>query len=65
MEKVFDPKKVGMVCCPLCNGDGKLPEDCDGSKVCPKCGGFGIIKKEETDKEKTVEFRGKRLVLPK
>ena len=65
MEKVFDPKNIGMVVCPLCNGEGKLPEDYDGSKVCPKCGGFGMVKKEEMVEERTIEFRGKRITLPK
>ncbi len=65
MEKIFDPKKVGMMVCPLCNGEGKLPEENDGFKVCPQCEGFGIIKKEETAEEKSVEFRGVRITLPK
>ncbi len=53
MKKVFDPQKIGMVVCPLCNGEGKLPEDYDGTRVCPKCGGFGIVKKKETADERT------------
>jgi DnaJ-class molecular chaperone len=65
MEKVFDPETVGMVLCPLCNGEGKLPEDHDGLKVCPECEGFGIVKKKETAEEKSVEFRGVRIILPK
>ena len=65
MKKVFDPEKVGMVVCLLCNGEGKLPEDHDGLKVCPECEGFGIIKKKDMAEEKIVEFRGVRRLLPK
>jgi hypothetical protein len=65
MEKVFDPENVGMVFCPLCNGEGKLPEDHDGFKVCTQCGGFGIIiKKKEITEKKVVEFRSTRILLP-
>ena len=48
-----------------CNGEGKLPEGHDGIKVCPQCQGFGIIKKKEMAEEKTIEFRGVRMLLPK
>jgi len=65
MEKAFDPESIGMVACPLCNGKGKLPEEQDGLEVCPECEGFGMIKKKETADEKTVEFRGKHITLPK
>jgi len=65
MEKVFDPENIDMVFCPLCNGEGKLPEGHDGIKVCPQCQGFGIIKKKEMAEEKTIEFRGVRMLLPK
>jgi len=64
MEKIFDPETVGMVFCPLCNGEAKLPEENDGFKVCPQCERFRIIKKEETTEEKSVEFRGVRVTLP-
>ena len=37
MEKVFDPENIDMIFCPLCNGEGKLPEGHDGIKVCPQC----------------------------
>ncbi len=65
MTKVFDPKKVGMVVCPLCAGEGKLPEDLQGPIVCPECKGFGIIRRKDTTEEKTIEFRGARITLPK
>ncbi len=65
MGKVFNPENYDMVFCPLCNGDGKLPEDHDSFSVCTQCGGFGItIKKKETLAKKTVEFRGMRIELP-
>ena len=44
MKKSSDPEKYDMVFCPLCNGDGKLPEDSGGAKICADCGGFGLIK---------------------
>jgi len=65
MEKIFDPKNVYMVLCPLCNGDGKLPEDHDGFNACTKCGGFGlIIKREKMLEKRTIEFRSARILLP-
>ena len=64
MEKPFDPENIGMVFCPLCNGDGELPEDHDGFNACTQCGGFGIILKKETLEKKTVEFRSALIVLP-
>jgi len=44
LNKTFDPEKYGMLLCPLCDGKGFIinPE----RKCCPKCGGFGLIKKE-------------------
>ena len=65
MEMVFDPENIDMLFCPLCNGEGKLPDGQDGIKVCPQCQGFGIIKKKEMTAEKTIAFRGVRITLPK
>ena len=65
MENIFDPESVDMVFCPLCNGDGKLPEDLDRFKACTKCGGFGLISKEdEISEKKTIEFRSAHILLP-
>jgi DnaJ-class molecular chaperone len=47
MSKLFNSEKYGMVACPQCNGNGKLLGDSGDIEVCPKCGGFGFIKKEE------------------
>ncbi|MGD0918100.1 MAG: hypothetical protein ABSB22_16745 [Thermodesulfobacteriota bacterium] len=47
MDKIFDPGKYGMVICPLCKGKGKVLEDPDGFSICRRCGGFGLIKKDE------------------
>jgi DnaJ-class molecular chaperone len=47
MDKTFDPEKYEMVFCPFCNGKGKFVKNPDGSDVCMRCGGFGLIKKEE------------------
>ncbi len=65
MGKVFDPENIGMVVCPFCSGKGKLPDDRDNFRVCSQCGGFGMVKKEEIAEEGTIEFRGKRITLPK
>ena len=45
-NKIFSPEKYGMVICPCCNSHGYIqnPE----RQCCPKCGGFGFIKKEGT-----------------
>ena len=47
MDKAFDPEKYGMVICYECNGNGKLLNDPENMEVCPRCGGFGFIRKEE------------------
>ena len=44
MMRTFDPKKYDLVFCPICNGNGEVPEDPGGVKVCANCGGFGLIK---------------------
>jgi hypothetical protein len=47
MNNHFDPEKYGMLLCMECDGNGKLLSDSEDVAVCPKCGGFGFIKKEE------------------
>jgi len=44
LNKTFDPEKIGMVLCPLCNGKGFTINP--KRKCCQKCGGFGLIKME-------------------
>ena len=44
MNKTFDPEKYGMILCPMCDGKGFIINP--KRKCCPKCGGFGLIKKE-------------------
>ena len=43
-KKILKPEKYGMVVCKYCNGHGYIhyPKH----QACPKCGGFGLIKKE-------------------
>ena len=43
-NKKVNPEKYGMVVCPVCKSKGYFqnPE----RQCCPKCGGFGFIKKE-------------------
>jgi DnaJ-class molecular chaperone len=45
MEKILNPEKYGMLICPVCFGKGFINEP--KRQACPKCGGFGWIKKEE------------------
>jgi phage FluMu protein Com len=52
MDRTFDPEKYGMLFCFECNGNGKLLTDSGGIEVCPRCGGFGFIKKEEEPDQK-------------
>jgi DnaJ-class molecular chaperone len=47
MDKILNPGKYGLAFCPLCSGKGKLPKNPHGFDVCTKCGGFGLVKKEE------------------
>ena len=45
MDKKFNPKKYGMMVCPLCNGYGHIHSPRD-VRVCQNCGGFGFIREE-------------------
>ena len=47
MGKIFNREKYNMLFCPDCKGKGKLPKNPDGFIVCSRCGGSGVIKKEE------------------
>ena len=44
MDKKFNPEEYGMTICPHCNSHGyvQYPK----RQCCPKCGGFGFIRKE-------------------
>jgi hypothetical protein len=41
----FRPEKYGMVFCPHCHGSGK---DADSRAPCRKCGGFGLLIRNES-----------------
>jgi DnaJ-class molecular chaperone len=43
-NKNFNPEKYSMVVCPCCNSQGYIQNP--DRQCCPKCGGFGFIKKE-------------------
>ncbi len=45
MDRKFNPKKFGMMACPLCDGCGHIhyPDDV---RVCQNCGGFGFIREK-------------------
>lgn len=51
MDESFNPEKYEMLSCIECNGNGKLFNEIGDIEVCPRCGGFGFIKKEE-DRDK-------------
>jgi len=50
-KKIFQPEKYGMIICSNCDGNGYIqnPE----RQPCPKCGGFGFVKKETEKDAKT------------
>jgi len=43
-QKVFNPGRYGMVVCKYCNSTGYIQHP--KRQCCPKCGGFGFIKRE-------------------
>jgi uncharacterized OB-fold protein len=43
-NKNLNPEKYGMVVCPVCKSNGYVQNP--KRQCCPKCGGFGFIKKE-------------------
>ena len=45
MDKEFNPKKYGMLVCPICDGCGRIQYAYD-VRVCQHCGGFGFIREE-------------------
>ncbi len=56
MDDPFDPEKYGMLFCIECKGNGKLLNDSEGYEICPKCGGFGFIRKEkEPDRKRDTQ----------
>jgi DnaJ-class molecular chaperone len=44
---MMDPEKHGYEVCSHCNGYGSSLQDPDGVDRCSKCGGDGLVKKEE------------------
>ncbi len=45
MDRKFNPRKYGMMTCPLCNGHGHIHYSAD-VRVCQNCGGFGFVRIE-------------------
>jgi len=43
-KKIFNPEDYDMVICPCCNSHGYIQNP--QRECCPKCGGFGFIKRE-------------------
>ena len=56
-KKTFEPKEYGMIICTCCNGHGYIqnPE----RQCCPKCGGFGFVKKEAEEDMNSSPIIGK------
>ena len=48
-QKHFDPEKLGMVTCPICDSEGYVQNP--KRQCCPKCGGFGFIRDERGNLE--------------
>jgi len=46
----FNPEKYGMAFCPGCGGSGRSSVADQGINVCKVCGGFGLIRKEDTNR---------------
>jgi len=45
---IANPEKYGYKECPHCNGYGSSFQDPDDVDRCSKCGGSGLVKKEES-----------------
>ena len=48
-ELMLNPEKFGYMQCPHCNGYGSSLKDPEGVNICTKCGGWGLIKKENEE----------------
>lgn len=50
-EHFFNPEKYGYKVCDHCNGYGSSFKDPIGINVCKKCGGSGLVSKQEKSKK--------------
>ena len=48
-KRIFNPENYDMVICPWCESHGYIQNP--KRQCCPKCGGFGFVKKEATQNE--------------
>ena len=48
MGKSFDPDKHGMVMCPECKGNGKLPKGPEGRESVPNVEALALSRKSRT-----------------
>jgi len=48
-EIMLNPEKFGHAECPHCNGYGSSLKDPEGVNICTRCGGSGLIKKENEE----------------
>ena len=51
-EIMLNPEKFGYRQCPRCNGYGSSLKDPEGVNICTRCGGSGLIKKENEEGSK-------------
>ena len=49
-EAIINPKKFGYKECDHCNGYGSSLKDPFGVNTCTKCGGVGLLKKNDEKK---------------
>lgn len=50
LEIILNPAKYGYIECTHCNGYGSSLKDPEGVNKCTKCGGIGLVKKENKSK---------------
>jgi rRNA maturation endonuclease Nob1 len=55
IDNMFNPEKYHMDFCHKCHGLGKTYNEDRSKDVCKVCGGFGLIKKQDSGFEGEVE----------
>jgi DnaJ-class molecular chaperone len=49
---MMDPERYGYEQCPHCNGHGSSLRDPEGVNTCTRCGGSGLIRKQDAPPQK-------------
>ena len=52
IEIMLNPEKFGNIQCPHCNGYGSSLKDSEAVNISTRCGGTGLIKKEDEEGSK-------------